>query len=636
MNIHSLLDRQIKKYLGGAKNLIQEQQRFFEAVNATYNYADEERKLLERSLELSSQELRQKNSDYKQALNDLKDSEHRYAIAAEGSNDGLWDWDLKTNKVYYSPRWKAMLGFKEDEIDSTPETWFRRIHSSDALFVERAMDSRKAKTDDAHLEIEYRIMHKNGTYIWVLTRGIAVSDAEGRVVRMAGSQTDITKSKAGEEQLRYDALHDRLTGLPNRSLFVDRLLNLIERIKRHPEHLFAVLFIDIDRFKYVNDSLGHIAGDQLLVSIAKNLKTCLRAGDTVARFGGDEFIILLEDVSNSEEVEQVVKRIEKSISIPLTLDEQQVFVTASIGIAFNDVSINSPEILLRDADTAMYQAKMQGKARHVFFSKEMHAVAVTRLQIEAELRQAVEKQEFEVYYQPILSLPDKKIIRMEALLRWHHPQRGIVPPLDFIPLAEETGLIINIGEWVIKEVCRQSKIWQNADYPKVNIAFNCSARQFKHKYFFERIKDILSKVGANAFTLELEITESIAMDDIMFTVKLLTRLKDIGMKISIDDFGVGYSSLSCLKHFPIDAVKIDRTFIKDIPVNKANVALTSAIITLGHGLGLKVVGEGVETEEEFKFLNECGCDEAQGFLFSRPVPAQEAEKLLFKYNGPKD
>ncbi|MCM8813368.1 MAG: EAL domain-containing protein, partial [Candidatus Omnitrophica bacterium] len=434
-----------------------------------------------------------------------------------------------------------------------------------------------------------------------------------------------------EEQLRYDALHDKLTGLPNRTLFIDRLLNLIERAKRHRNIRCAVLFIDLDRFKYVNDSLGHIVGDQLLVTVAKKIKSCLRSGDTAARFGGDEFTVLLEDVNSDEEVKTVVERIRAHISVPLALQDQQVTVSCSIGIAMSNPEENVPEILLRDADTAMYQAKMQGKDSYVMFDKHMHTSAVTRLQMEAELRYASESHQFELYYQPIFSALSGKIIRLEALLRWHHPQRGMVSPLDFIPLAEETGLIVKIGEWVIQEVCRQAKQWQNAGYANIEIAFNCSARQFQHQHFYEVIKSAVTDLQIEAFTLELEITESIAMNDIDFTIKLLTRLKELGMKIAIDDFGVGYSSLSCLKHFPIDSLKIDRTFIKALPENKTNVALTSAIITLGHGLGLKIVAEGVETEAELHFLKENRCDELQGFLFSKPVPTAEAEKLLLKY-----
>ncbi|MFH0828271.1 MAG: EAL domain-containing protein [Candidatus Omnitrophota bacterium] len=632
-NIHSLLKRQIKKYLSDSQDLDIKQQDFLKVVNDTYYQVDEERKLLEHSLELSSQELMQRNSDYKKALEDLRESENRYALAAEGSNDGLWDWNLKTNEVYYSPRWKVMIGFNDNEINSSQEEWFKRIHADDHLAVKRVLDIAKAEVGEGHIKIEYRILHKNGTYLWVLTRGIVVKDAQGVIVRMAGSQTDITQNKTFEEELRYSAFHDKLTGLPNKTLFFDRLLNLVERIKRHPKTFFAMLFIDLDRFKLVNDSFGHIVGDQLLVNIANKLKSCLRAGDTVARFGGDEFTVLLEDISNIEGVKQIIDRIQKSISVPLFLEDQQIFVTASIGVVLNSVEPNSPEILLRDADTAMYQAKMQGKAKYVIFNKDMHTVTVTRLQLESELRYAVENHELELFYQPIFSLSDKKIVRMEALLRWHHPKRGLVPPQDFIPLAEETDIIISIGEWVFKEVCRQVNIWRDTIYTKVDIAFNCSPRQFQHKNFFEVLKNTLLELEVNALTLELEITESIAMNDIDYTIKLLTQLKDLGMKIAIDDFGVGYSSLSCLKYFPVNALKIDRTFIKDLLTNETNAALTSAIIILGHGLGFNIVAEGVETEEELNFLREHKCDEVQGFLFARPVPVNEAEKLLLKYNG---
>ncbi|HWP48522.1 MAG TPA: EAL domain-containing protein [Candidatus Limnocylindrales bacterium] len=561
----------------------------------------------------------------KRAEDALRESEERYALAARGANDGLWDWNLKTGEIYYSPRWKSMLGYEENEIKNSLEEWFSRVHPED-------IENLKARID-LHLEgltpfeNEHRMKHKDGTYRWMLSRGLAVRDAEGKAYRMAGSQTDITDRKVAEMQLLHDAFHDALTGLPNRALFMNRLEHATERSKRRQNYQFAVLFLDLDRFKVVNDSLGHLAGDQLLVEIARRLVECLRPGDTVARLGGDEFAILLDGIESLNDAIRVSDRIQKELMSPFNLNGQEVCTTTSIGIALNTIGYIQPDDLLRDADIAMYRAKALGKARYAVFDAGMHTRAVELLHLEASLRRAIEQQEFRLYYQPILCLKSGKITGVEALLRWQHPQRGLISPGEFIPVAEETGLIVAIGEWVIQTACTQSKAWQDMGLPPLFVAINLSARQFQHQNLLELIKKILKETGMAAQTLKLEITESIAMRDLDFSIPILKELSAMGVQILIDDFGTCYSSLGYLNRFPINALKIDQSFVKDIPNNADNAAIIKAIIAMAHSLKLKVIAEGVETEEQLTFLRSQACDEIQGYLLSHPLPAEVFARL---------
>jgi diguanylate cyclase (GGDEF)-like protein/PAS domain S-box-containing protein len=561
----------------------------------------------------------------KRAEDALRESEERYALAARGANDGLWDWNLKTGEIYYSPRWKSMLGYEENEIKNSLEEWFSRVHPED-------IEKLKARID-LHLEgltpfeNEHRMKHKDGTYRWMLSRGLAVRDAEGKVYRMAGSQTDITDRKVAEMQLLHDAFHDALTGLPNRALFMNRLEHATERAKRRKDYQFAVLFLDLDRFKVINDSLGHLVGDQLLIEIAQRLVKCLRPGDTVARLGGDEFAILLDGIESVNDAIRVSDRIQKELMLPFNLNGQEVCMTTSIGIALNNRDYNQPNDLLRDADIAMYRAKALGKARYAVFDTGMHTRAVELLHLEANLRRAIEQQEFRLYYQPILCLTSGKITGVEALLRWQHPQRGLVSPAEFIPVAEETGLIVAIGEWVLQTACAQSKTWQDMGLPPLFVAINLSARQFQHQNLLELIKKILKETGMTAQTLKLEITESIAMRDLDFSIPVLKELSTMGVQILIDDFGTCYSSLGYLNRFPINALKIDQSFVKDIPNNPDNAAIIKAIIAMAHSLKLKVIAEGVETEEQLAFLRSQACDEIQGYLLSHPLPAEVFARL---------
>ncbi len=561
----------------------------------------------------------------KHAEEALRESEERYALAARGANDGLWDWDLLGNKTYFSPRWKSMLGWEEHEIGDDPDEWFKRIHSDDVDRV-RADIAAHLEEQTPHYEDEYRVLHRDGNYLWMLGRGIAVRDSNGKPYRIAGSQTDITRGK----------VVDVLTGLPNRVLFMDRLSRSFERARRRKDKTFALIFLDLDSFKLINDSLGHLIGDQLLVAIAARLEATVRSTDSIARFGknhtiarlgGDEFTILLEDISNVLDVTRVAERISSDLSTPFAVAGQELFPTASIGIALYNPSYQSPEDLLRDADIAMYSAKALGKGRYQIFDANMRANTIARLQLETELRRGVERREFENYYQVIVNLNTGRICGFEALIRWRHATRGIVSPGEFIPVAEETGLIVPLGQWVLQTACQQMRIWQARflDDPPLFVSVNLSARHFLQSDLVQQCRAVLCETQLSHSSLSLEVTESAMMPDPETAIELMNQLKALGIKISLDDFGTGYSSLSYLHRFPLDSLKIDRSFVSRIMEDDE---IVRTIVTLGRNLGLRVIAEGVETIEQVAKLRELGCEFGQGYYFSVPINAQEATDLL--------
>jgi diguanylate cyclase (GGDEF)-like protein/PAS domain S-box-containing protein len=567
-------------------------------------------------------------AERQQTLEALRRSEERYALAVRGANDGLWDWDLTTNRIYYAPRWKSMLGHEEDQISDSPDEWFRRVHRLD---IDRVRAEIEAHTSGqtAQLQTEHRMLHDDGTYRWMLTRGVAVRDAEGRAVRMAGSQSDITQRKAAEERLLHDAFHDTLTGLPNRTLLIDRLSRAILRMKRHADYQFACLFLDLDGFKIINDSLGHQIGDQLLIAIGRRLESCVRRGDTVARLGGDEFIILADDLEEPGDVIRMANRALEELQAPFCLNGEELVTTASIGIALSDPTYDRAEDLLRDADIAMYRAKARGKAGHVIFDKAMHTLAVTRLKLEADLRHAAVRQEFRLHYQPIVSLKSGGIDSFEALVRWNHPERGLIPPDDFIPLAEETRLILPIGMWVLREAANELARFQSAARTPMplTISVNLSCRQFLQPDLVPQIERILLETGLDPHRLRMEITESVIMEHVETAFTTLSRLKALGVKLAMDDFGKGYSSLSYLHQFPFDTLKIDRSFIARLGGGE-NMEIVRTIVSLANGLGLDVVAEGVETTTQLSLLRELGCQFGQGYLLSRPLSGEAACELL--------
>lgn len=569
----------------------------------------------------------------KEAEKALLESEERYQLATQGANDGLWDWDLKSNRMYFSARWKSMLGFSEEEIYSSPDEWLRLIHPDDVSEVRVQLDAH-LNGITGHFQSEHRMLHQDGSYRWMLTRGLAVRTAEGKPYRMAGSQTDITERKQTEEQFRHDALHDALTNLPNRTLFLDRLSQAIERSRRRSDYLFALLFLDFDRFKVINDSLGHTIGDQLLVAGARRLETCLRGIDTIARMGGDEFVILIEHIESPRDAIRVAERVQEALKPPFTVQGHEVFISASTGIVMGNLGYESAEDALRDADIAMYRSKALGRSRYELFDPDLRSRAVARLELETDMRRAIERNEFVIHYQPILSLSSSHITGFEALIRWQHPTLGLTAPVDFIPVAEETGLIVPIGQWVLRESCRQMKDWQDRGICDKNltISVNMSSKQFSQPELPDQIEEILRDTGLNIACLRLEITESVIMEAVESTTNMLKRLKAMGLQLDVDDFGTGYSSLSYLQQLPIDAVKIDRSFISKMELNGSNHGIVQAIVSLAHNLGMHVIAEGVEESRQMEWLQAMQCEQAQGFLFHRPMDSGMITGLLVEHS----
>jgi diguanylate cyclase (GGDEF)-like protein/PAS domain S-box-containing protein len=547
-------------------------------------------------------------------------SHERYALAVAGGEHGLWDWNLETNEVFYSEQWKAMLGLSGMPVEGTMRAWLSRVHSDE---VERFQSTLRAHLEGRRprFELEHRVLHANGTYRWMLARGQAVFDGRGRATRMAGSQVDLTERK----------ITDPLTGLPNRVFFMDRVRRALDRARRDADYQFAVLFIDLDGFKVINDSLGHVVGDQLLLAIAQRLVACMRGDDLVARLGGDEFTVLLDGISTVEDAKRVADRFQKELKAPFYLRRQEVFTSASTGIALSTGDHRDPEDLLRDADTAMYRAKALGKARYEVFDLKMRDHAVALLQLQTDLRRAVERSEFELHYQPIVSLQTGESSSFEALLRWHHPERGLVGPGDFIEQAEETGLIVPIGRWVLREAGRQMLVWRELleGVENVRVSVNLSPRQFALADLAAQIRSVVEEVGLEKPWLNVEITESTLMRDDDRAIHVLSALREMDVGISIDDFGTGYSSLSALHRFRIDVLKIDRSFVGRMDaVTGENVAIVETIIGLAHNLGMKVTAEGVETAEQLRLLKELGCDFWQGFYYTKPVNSQTVMEFL--------
>ncbi|MGD9253386.1 MAG: EAL domain-containing protein [Holophagae bacterium] len=559
----------------------------------------------------------------------LRQSKERYALAVRGANDGLWDWDLETDTIFYSQRWKGMLGFSDDDIGNSPSEWFDRIHPDDRPPFRRHLEAHLAGDSD-HFGFEHRMRNLEGEYLWVLARGVAIRNAEGKPYRMAGSQTDITARKKAEHQLQHDALHDGLTGLANRVLFMDRLACALADLQRQAQPNFAVLFFDLDRFKNINDSLGHTVGDKLLVGIARRLEHFLRPGDTVARLGGDEFAILIHRVDDASGAIHVADRIQEVLNMSFSIDGHDVIVTASIGIAHSSTGYTNPEEILRDADIAMYRAKAEGKARYEVFDRDMHQSAVALLKLETELRRSIHSGDFVMNYQPIVSLEHGRIVGFEGLVRWQHPERGIVTPSHFIAIAEETGLIVPLGWWVLRESCTQTRLWQR-DYPSdppMWISVNMSGKLFMRSDMVDELIGILEETGLDPKNLRIEVTENVVMDHAETAVRNLMELRSMGIKLSVDDFGTGYSSLSYLQRFHYDSLKIDRTFVSQLGVPGESRAIVETILNLANSLGIGVVAEGIETEDQVDRLRQMQCSHGQGYWFARPLAVEAAEQLI--------
>ncbi len=567
-------------------------------------------------------------SQHRRTEQQLRLSEARYAAAAKGANDGLWDWDLHANTIYYSDRWKSMLGYSEQEIGDSPDEWFNRIHPQDQERVTEDL-SAHLKGDTPQFECEYRILHKNGEYLWFRGRGLALRNDQNQAFRIAGSQTDVTAYYSTRAQLEYKAHHDEMTQLPNRVLFMERLTHAFRMAKRHQNRIFAVIFLDLDRFKIINDSLGHAVGDQLLIEVAKRLQHCLRKQDTIARFGGDEFALLLDTIEDAAEAIQIAQRILSALKTKISLEQHDVYTSASIGIAVSSQNYQSPEELLQDADTAMYRAKKHGKNCFEVFCAGMRAQVNTQLQLETDLQRAISNHELHLVYQPIVDLRTESIVGFEALLRWHHPERGLIPPSEFIPVAEDAGLMVSIDWWVLTEACQQMAYWLKT-YPNaadLTVNVNISAHQFLQSTFCEKVTAIIQETEMQPHHLKLEITEGVILSNAPNISEQLNKLKELGIQLAIDDFGTGYSSLSYLYAFPLDVLKVDYSFVSRMDQDNGR-EIVRTIVNLGQNLKMEVVAEGVETKIQQEYLREMGCEYAQGYLFSRPLDNEAVESLL--------
>ena len=561
------------------------------------------------------------------ADNALRQSEYKLRTLVENMNEGLLETDCDDIIIYANTRFCEMIGYASDELVGQPAA--QLFLDEEGREIIRQANNRRYKKGliDTY---ELKITRKDGQPLWVLVGGVPLTNIEGEITGSIGVHTDITERKLSEELFRFNSLHDALTGLPNRALLLEHLRKALLGEKRKNQTVFAVLFLDFDRFKIINDSLGHMEGDNLLIMIARRLESAIRDEDIVARLGGDEFTVMIDNVGGIDEVLTVVERIQKSFEFPFALSEGEVFMSASIGIALSDTQYVTPEEVLRDADIAMYKAKAGGRARYEIFNAAMHEQANYRLSLETEMRTALEKKEFQVFYQPIVELKSSRITGFEALIRWMHPLRGIISPTDFIPLAEENGLIVPIGEWVLNESCRQLSEWRNGNslYEELAISVNLSLRQFDKPDLVERIAAILKLNDLPPHLLRLEITESHLMENADKTAEVMHRLRELGVKISIDDFGTGYSSLSYLHQLPVNYLKIDRSFVSRMQNNREKNEIVRTVLLLAENLGFQVIAEGVETIQQAEQLEMLNCDFAQGFLYSKPVSAAEALKLL--------
>ncbi|MGK7877455.1 MAG: EAL domain-containing protein [Xenococcaceae cyanobacterium] len=570
-------------------------------------------------------------AERKRAESAWYNSEQRFQALIENATDIIVILDAQGLFRYVSPSAKRILGYTLE--DTLGKRAFEFAHPDDEPLMSENLKSAIQNPGISQPAVEYRIRHRNGS--WYFLEAVATNLLDHPAVKgIVLNCHDITKRKKVEEQLRYDAFHDALTGLPNRALFMDRLEQAINRRKRQKDNLFAVLFLDLDRFKVINDSLGHPIGNQLLIAIARRLEKCRRAGDTVARFGGDEFVILLENITSINDAIKVAERIHRALKPPINLDGHERFITTSIGIVLSSASYNQPDQLLRDADAAMYYAKARNQACHEVFDPSMHTQALRRLHLESDLRRALEHQELVVYYQPIFSLETNCLQGFEALVRWQHPERGIVSPDEFIPIAEETGLIVSIDQWVLQEACRQLRLWQE-HFPVISpltISVNLSGKQFSQPDLIQQIDQVLQETSLDGRYLKLEITESVLIKNANSATLMLTHLRARNIQVCIDDFGTGYSSLSYLHRFPTNILKIDRSFMN---VKCENFAIVRTIAIMAHDLGIRLIAEGVETAEQLEELKRLGCHSGQGYWFSEPLDSEEAttwlkNKLLVK------
>lgn len=559
--------------------------------------------------------------------NSFKISEERWKFALEGSGQGVWDWNIQTNEVFRSARWKEIYGYSDDELEPHAFAGRRLIHPDDLHRTVGDVEAYLAAKTDIFIS-EFRLRCKNGSWKWTLSRGMLVSRTpDGKPLRMIGTHTDISAHKEAEAEVIRLAHYDLITNLPNRVLFLDRFRQDVKKAQRESQKI-TLIYLDLDRFKEVNDTLGHEIGDQLLNETAQRLVSCVRSMDTVARLGGDEFTILLVNVNSPGITERIAQEILDRIAKPFQLGNELIYITTSIGISIYPEDGHDVEVLLKNADQAMYAAKQHGRNRYHYFTPLMQDAALKRMHLISDLRIALNANQFKLFYQPIVELASGNIYKAEALIRWQHPLRGLVNPAEFIPVAEDTGLIVDIGEWVFNEAVSQSAKWR-LHHPSFQISINKSPVQFRstNANCIHWIDHLISQ-GLSGQSIAVEITENLLLDARDLVIEQLNAFRNAGIQISIDDFGTGYSSLAYLRKFDIDYVKIDQSFTSNIQAGSSDMVLCEAIIVMAHKLGIKVIAEGIETKQQLDLLMMAGCDYGQGYWFSKPVPEEEFEKLF--------
>jgi diguanylate cyclase (GGDEF)-like protein/PAS domain S-box-containing protein len=566
-------------------------------------------------------------TERKKAEEALRESEAGLAAAQRIAHIGNWDWNILGNELRWSDETYRIFGFAPQEFRVTYETFLKSVHPDDRSFVTAAVD--KALHENRPYSADHRIVRPDGTERIVHEQGEVSLDQDGKPVRMIGTVQDVTEHRRAQERLNYLAHYDTLTGLPNRILLQDRLSQAMVEADRR-DRLVAVMFLDLDRFKIINDTLGHETGDALLKSVAERLRSCVRAGDTISRLGGDEFTIVLANIAHVDDVAHVAQKIIESFVAPFHVNGRELFISPSLGITLYPFDDNDIDSLLRNADAAMYHAKELGRNTFRFYTAELNRRTAKRLRLETALRHALERNELLLHYQPQVDLKTGRVTGAEALLRWQHAEMGLISPLEFIPLAEETGLIIPIGEWVLRTACAQARLWREAGLGELQIAVNLSGRQFQHLRLARLVKKVLKETGLDPRQLDLELTESLLMHNTDAILGTMEELHAHGVAFSMDDFGTGYSSLSYLKRFPIDTLKIDQSFVRDIPRDPDDAAIAQAIIAMAHNLDIRVIAEGVETADQLAFLRSKRCDGMQGYYFSKPIPAEGMARLLQK------
>lgn len=561
-------------------------------------------------------------------------------LAGRCSRDGLWVWDPRSSEMFLSARWREMMGQPSEDMVAGMDTWLDTVHPDDRERVQASLYQFMTGRAPAW-EMEYRAIHNDGSMHWVVNVGLGNRDENNRVNSMVGWLIDLKDRTAS---------HDALTSLPNRNLFLEQLHDALHRSKRQDDFNFAVIYIDLDHFKVVNDSLGHAAGDALLMQVATRLRASIRSLDTVARispdetttftpiplsqknvvarFGGDEFAVLLDNVKTPREAAVVAERMQELLQTPFDLNGQEIFSSASIGVAHSQKRYENAEEMLRDADIAMYRSKEQGKACYTLFDSGMHEEVKDRLALETDLRKAIERDEVMLYYQPIVTLQNERTIGFEALLRWNHPERGWISPAMFVPVAEETGLIVKLGAWVMEKAAEQLHLWHTTIDPSLYMSINVSTKQLIQPHFAQNLEAVLLLKGVNPDRIRIEVTESSIMNNQQMATRALEQIRQTGAKVQIDDFGTGYSSLSRLHLLPLDALKIDRSFVMEMDSNRTQEGIVGAIVALAHTLGLDLVAEGIEESNQGHYLRQLGCQFGQGYFYGRPMPPEKVPALL--------